>query len=128
MERNKAGDKKTDAGRSTDTDQHQRRQKKPISSSSSLDVELKLGWDHASRQSVALKTYRTDPYVFEDHPCRQLVEYEIKSMDRISFHHNIVRLVEVMVRSPSNVCLVMEAAAGSRGNLMETISAASNGK
>ena len=106
--------------------QHQHVPKKDPSSR--VDIELKLAWDHASRQSVAFKTVRTDPIDFEDHPCSQLVEYEIKSMDRVASHSNIVRLVDVFVRSPSNVCLVMEAAAVSRGNLMETIAAAPEGR
>ena len=96
--------------------------------SSRFDIELKLAWDHASRQSVTLKTVRTNPIAFQDHPCSKLVEYEIKSMDRVARHHNIVRLDDVFVRSPSNVCLVMEAAAASRGNLMETIAAAPEGR
>ena len=98
------------------------------SSSSRLDIELKLAWDHAKVKSVAFKTVRTNPIDFEDHPCSQLVEYEIKSMDRVASHPNIVRLHDVFVRSPSNVCLVMEAAAVSRGNLMETIAAAPEGR
>lgn len=108
-------------------EQNHQRQRKPRSSSS-LDVQLKLGCDQANGHSVALKTFRTHPYIFDNHPRRQLVEYEIKSMDRTASHNNIVRLHDVVVKSLSTVCLVMEAAAGSRGNLMETIAAAPDGR
>ena len=108
--------------------QQQQQQHGKPPSPPSLKVQLKLGWDQANRTSVALKTFRTDPYIFDDHPSRQLVEYEIKSMDRVSSHNNIVRLHNVVVVSPSKFCLVMEAAAGSRGNLMETIAAAPDGR
>lgn len=115
-------------GVETEAKQHQQTQKKPPSAST--DVELKLGWDHANRQSVALKTFRTDPSNFQDHRCNQLhvVEHEVKSMMRITPHNNIVGLVDFVARSPSNVCLVMEAAAASRRNLMETIAAAPEGR
>ena len=93
-----------------------------------MKVKLELGWDQANRKSVALKTFRTDPYTFDDHPCRQLVEYEIKSMDRLSSHTNIVRLHDVTVKSLSRVCLVMEAAAASRRTLMEVIADAPDGR
>ena len=91
---------------------------------SRLDVELKLAWDPVKLQSVALKTFRTDSGAVRDHPCSQLVEYEIKSMDRVASHHNIVHLIEVVVSPPSIVRLVMEAAAASRGSLVEMIAAA----
>lgn len=110
----------------TPAEQHHQPQEKPRSLA--LHVDLKLGWDLVDRKSVTLKTFRTDPFTFEDHPCHQLVEYEIKSMDRTSSHHNIVRLNDVVVKSPSHFCLVMEAAAASQEGLMETITAAPQGR
>eukprot|EP00903_Cladosiphon_okamuranus_P017332 g15969.t1 len=95
---------------------------------SSLNIKLKLRWDEAYRESVTLKVFSTEPYTFDNHPCRQLVEYEIKSMDRVSSHANIVRLHDVRVISPSKFYLVMEAAVASRGDLMETITAAPEGR
>ena len=107
---------------------HQQHPQEKSLSSSRLDIELKLAWDRGSAQSAALKIIRTDPVAFNDHPCSQLVEYEIKAMDRVASHHNVMRLITVRVRSPSNICLVMEAAAACRGNLMETITAAPEGR
>ena len=49
-------------------------------------------------------------------------------MRRVSSHRNIVRLIEVVVSSPSKVCLVMEAAAACRGDLMEMIAASPAGR
>lgn len=121
---------KADARVSTNTRQaEQHHQPKENPRSSSFDVELKLGWDHANRRSVAMKTFRTFPSAFQDDTsCSQLVEYEIKSMDRVASHQNIVRLVDIVVRSPSNICLVMEAATASHASLMETIAAAPEGR
>eukprot|EP00752_Nemacystus_decipiens_P010543 g9388.t1 len=127
MRRNQ-GDKTKSRLSTIETREDEHQQLPKTSLSSQVGMTLKLAWDHANRQSVALKTFRTGPVAFEDHPCSQLVEYEIKSMDRVASHPNVVRLVDVMVRSPSNVCLVMEAAAASRGNLMETIAAAPAGR
>ena len=98
------------------------------SPSSSLHIELTLGWDRSNRQSVALKTFRTDPPLFRGHPGCRLVEYETKAMDRVASHPNIVRLLQVVIRSRSIVCLVMEAAAVSRQDLVETIAAAPGGR
>ena len=106
----------------------QRHQDKNTRPSSSLQVEVKLGWDQANRQSVALKTFRTDPAASRACSNSHLVKFEADSMDRVTSHRNVVHLIKVMVRSPSNVCLVMEAAAASRGNLMETIAAAPGGR
>ena len=106
---------------------HHKSLEKPPSTAA-LDIELKLGWDQGNRQSVALKTFRTDPATFQDYLCSSLLEYEIKSMDRVAPHRNIVRLVDVMVKSPWNVCLVMEAGAVSRGNLVEAIASAPEGR
>lgn len=116
-------DQTRDVWLSTNTKQREQHRSLP-----SLNSQLKLSWDQANRQSVALQTVRTHPFMFDDHPCRQLVEYEVKSMDRVSSHANIVRLHDVVVKSPSKVCLVMEAAAASRGTLMETITAAPEGR
>jgi len=96
--------------------------------SSSLQVELKLGWDEADRQSVTLKTFRTDLSAPRACSRNHLVRYEAKSMSRVTPHRNVVHLLKVEVASPLHVCLIMEAAAASRGNLAETIAAAPGGR
>lgn len=114
---------------------HHQRQKKMqrsicTSSSGSAGITLKLSWDRSSNQSVAVKTFSaTSPAAF-DEAYFNMLKYEVLSMDRTGDHPNIVQLFNTVVSSPSQVCLVMEAAAVSGDDLLETIerAAATNTK
>ena len=94
-----------------------------------VDIKMSLSWSHARRQSVAMKTYFSgSTHILDDDPIRRLVAYEVACMDRVIPHPNIVLLLEAMKTSRRQVCLVMEAAAASRDDLMATISAAPEGR
>lgn len=107
---------------------YQRRQQ-PKSHASPGNIRMRLRWDRSRNQRVAVKTIKcTGSSPFAEDLVSRLVAFEVAAMDRIIPHPNVVRLLEVPQASPAGACLVMEADALSRGDLMQTINAAPKGR
>lgn len=108
-------------------EQSQQQQTKTLAPPANIQVQLT--WSLSGRRSVALKTFQTaSPRTLDEDSYGQLVAYEVLAMDRVISHPNVVRLLEVKKVSPYTVYLVMEAAAASRGSLMELIVTAPQGR
>ena len=102
---------------------------KTNSHASPAKIRTQLRWDYSRHQSVAAKIFETvGSTPFDKDLASRLVAFEVASMDRIIPHPNVVRLLEVSRASPSGACLVMEADAIARSDLMHTIASSYGGR
>ena len=102
---------------------------KTNSHASPANIRTQLCWDYSRHQSVAAKIFETvGSTPFDEELASRLVAFEVAAMDRIIPHPNVVRLLEVSRASPSGACLVMEADAIARSDLMHTIASSYGGR
>eukprot|EP00903_Cladosiphon_okamuranus_P015952 g14734.t1 len=87
----------------------------------SLGIEVKLGWDISSSESVTVKAF--DLAKFDNQEgVRELIRFEMNTLWRLD-HPNVVRLVDVFTSPARNKTFVVMEAVSGGGDLFETIAA-----
>lgn len=84
-------------------------------------IEVKLGWDLSSSESVTVKAF--DLAKFDNQEgVRELIRFEMNTLWRLD-HPNVVRLVDVFTSPTRNKTFVVVEAVSGGGDLFETIAA-----
>lgn len=84
-------------------------------------IEVKLGWDISSNESVTVRAF--DLAKFDDEEgVRELIIFEVNTLWRLG-HPNVVRLVDVFTSPARNKTFVVVEAVSGGGDLFEAITA-----
>lgn len=86
-------------------------------------VEVKLGWDMSSDESVTVKAFDLAKFENQDREgVRELIRFEMNTLRRLD-HPNVVGLVDVFKSPARNKMIVVVEAVSGGGDLFETIAA-----
>lgn len=87
-------------------------------------IEVKLGWDISSNESVTVKAFDLAKFDTDNQEgVGELIKFEMRTLWRLGHHPHVVRLVDVFTFPARNKTFVVVEAVSGGGDLFETIAA-----